>query len=118
MYDHVVSTVNAEGLNIPLVVQVTGSGSSLMKVVNGTTYVQHNLAKTTGKVVANSVSHIYGCCYPNGGSYQTTFSGGANNGKSETLSFSAATCTLGTLGQATLTNIYGVTSTVNLTHCL
>jgi hypothetical protein len=58
------------------------------------------------------------CCYPTGGSVKTTFAGGANDGKFETATFSAATCALGTMGQVSFVDVNGTTSTKTLTHCL
>ena len=61
--------------------------------------------------------HGVGLLLPGLREITTTFNGGANNGLSESMQFSAATCALGTMGQATFTDVNGNVSTKTLNRC-
>jgi hypothetical protein len=117
IFDHTLSTTNSAGTSSPLSIERSGSGLSATETVNGTLYLQHNLMKMTASSEFTNVEHEVGCCYPISGSITTTFKGGSNDGLQETLSFSAATCELNTLGQATFTDVNGAVSTKTLDHC-
>jgi hypothetical protein len=104
IWDHTVST-GAGG------VTVTGTGRS--RVVSGSVTVQHNLLKYTATATFDAVAYgEVGCCFPTSGSVSTTFSKGANTGKTETLTFSPI------CGEATLKTASGATETLILQHCL
>lgn len=117
-YDHTLSTTDSSDSSTPLDITISGSGSSETQTVNGTLHVQHNLMKMTGSAEFNDVVHEKGCCYPISGTVTTTFSGGPNDGKHESMTFSDATCELGTLGQVEFTDINGNVSTKTLTQCM
>jgi hypothetical protein len=90
---------------------VTGAGSD--RVVNGSVIVQHNILKYTSTTTFASVG--YGeplCCFPTSGSVSTTFSKGANVGKTESISFG------GVCGEVTLTQADGAVVPLTLEHCL
>ena len=92
---------------------LTVTGDGLHRVVSGSVTVQHNLLKFTSTTTFNNVG--YGdplCCFPTSGSVTTTFNGGTDKGKSESLSFSAA------CGEATLTTATGGTTAMTLQHCI
>lgn len=116
-FDHTLSTTDSSGSTTPLNVQLNGSGSNLTQEVNGTLYLQHNLMKMTATAQFDKVVHGVTCCYPVSGTITTSFSGGVNNGLSESMTFSAATCELGTMGQATFTDVNGNVSTKTLDRC-
>ena len=104
IWDHTVST-SASGLT------VKGSGPS--RVVTGSVTVQHNLLRVTSTTAFDAVSYgDPGCCFPTAGSVSTTFSKGADVGKTETLAFSAS------CGEATLTRADGTAEPLTLAHCL
>jgi hypothetical protein len=104
IWDHTVSSA-AGGLT------VTGAGVN--RVVDGSVIVQHNLARFTATATFNHVGYgEVGCCFPTTGSISTTFQRGANLGKTETLTFSAA------CGEATLTTASGASEPLTLQHCL
>lgn len=103
-WDHTVSTTST-GLVI------IGTGTS--RSVSGTVIVQHNLAKFVSTTTFTSV--VYGdstCCFPTSGSISTVFTGGPNDGKTESLAFSAS------CGEATLTDSTGAQNSYTLTHCI
>jgi len=92
-------------------ITVTGAGAE--RVVSGEVVVQHNLLKYTSTTTFASVS--YGeplCCFPTAGSVSTTFSRGADVGRTEEISFSAV------CGEATLKRADGVSEPLTLVHCL
>jgi hypothetical protein len=104
IWDHTVST-GSSGIT------VTGSGTT--RVVTGSVTVQHNLARYTATATFNSVA--YGqplCCFPTSGNVSTTFENGPDEGKHETLAFSAI------CGEATLTTADGSVDAITLEHCL
>jgi len=104
IWDHTIST-GADGLS------ATGAGAA--RVVSGTVTVQHNLLKFTSTTTFAAVG--YGeplCCFPTKGKVSTTFSKGADVGKTETLSFT------GICGEATLTKADGTTRALTLMQCL
>jgi len=69
-------------------VTVTGAGAS--RVVSGSVIVEHNLLQYTSTTTFNSVGYTEPlCCFPTTGSVSTTFSKGADVGKTETLTFSS-----------------------------
>lgn len=117
-FDHTLSTTDSSGNSTPLDITLSGSGSSLTQTVNGTLHLQHNLIKITGSAEFNDVVFEVGCCYPVSGTVTTTFTGGPNNGKQESMTFSDATCSLDTMGQVEFTGVNGATNTYQLTHCL
>jgi len=104
VWDHTVST-DATGLT------VTGDAGN--RSVSGSVTVQHNILQYTAKATFNQVTFgDVGCCFPTGGNITSVFSNGTNQGKTETLSFSA------TCGEATLTTAAGKTVALTLQHCL
>ena len=104
IWDHTVST-GAGGLT------VTGSGAG--RVVSGTVTVQHNLIKATSTTTFSSVAFAEPlCCFPTGGSVTTTFTEGADVGKTETLSFTPL------CGETSLKRADGVVEALTLQHCL
>ena len=113
IWDHSVSTATAtqSAAANALSVAISGTGVNETRTVNGTVTVQHNLAHYIGSAVFTNVVHSHGCCYPTGGSITTTFTGGKDDGLSETLNFSS------TCGSATLTNVSGTESSITLSHC-
>jgi hypothetical protein len=103
-FNHTISTTSP--------ITITGSGSS-RSVTGGTVTTQHNLAQYTAtSTIASPLGFTAGCCHPTSGSLSTSFSGGAFNGKSESLTFNS------TCGSGTLTNSNGSTSTVFLRFCI
>jgi hypothetical protein len=105
-WDHTVST------NTGLTMTVGSDGSH---TVTGTVTVQHNLAKILSTTTFNNVN--YGgtgedCCFPTSGSVTTTYTGGPNNGKSETMTFSSS------CGDATLTTTGRNSLAYPLLHCI
>jgi hypothetical protein len=81
--------------------------------VSGTITVQHNLLKYTSTTTFSSVGYAEpGCCFPTAGRVSTSFSKGANVGKTESIAFSAI------CGETTLTNADGSTVPLTLEHCL
>lgn len=104
IWDHTVST-GAGGIT------VTGAGRS--RVVSGSVTVQHNLLKYTSTAMFDSVAYgEVGCCFPTSGTVTTTFSKGANTGKTETLTFTPV------CGDAILKTASGATEALTLQHCL
>lgn len=104
IWDHTVST-GASG------VTVTGTGTS--RVVSGSVTVQHNILKYTSTATFDAVAYEeVGCCFPTSGSVSTTFTRGANTGKTETLTFGPV------CGDATLKTASGATEALTLQHCL
>jgi hypothetical protein len=104
IWDH---TVTSDGAGLT----VTGSGPT--RIVDGTVTVEHNLLKYTSTTTFSSVGYTEpGCCFPTNGSVSTTFSKGADVGKTESLSFSNI------CGEATLTTADGATVPITLEHCL
>jgi hypothetical protein len=102
IWDH---TVTASGITV--------TGAAADRVVNGTVTVQHNLLKYTSTTTFTSVGYGEpGCCFPTTGSVSTTFSKGAETGKTETLTFSNI------CGEASLTDISGATDPLTLQFCL
>ena len=118
LYDHTLSTTDPSGSATPMNLIIVGAGSNQTQLLNGTLYLQHNLMKMTAKAVFNNTLHVKNCCFPVSGSVATSFTGGANDGLTETMTFSQDTCTLATLGQVQLTDINGNTFQKTLKHCL
>ena len=112
VFDHTLSTYDSSGTNHALTVTIA-SGRTTTHTVSGNLYLQHNLMKMTATAAFSSVVHTVGggCCFPTSGSVTTTFSGGVNDGLSETMTFSSATCTAATLGEVAFTNINGTVGT-------
>lgn len=117
-FDHTISTTDVAGTSTPLQLTLAGSGASETQTLNGSLNFQHNLLKMTGSTEFNDVVFDSGCCYPVSGSVTTSFTGGPNNGKKESMTFSDATCALDTMGQVEFTNVNGEVGTMTLTHCL
>lgn len=106
LWDHTINT------NTALTMTINSDGSH---TVNGTVTVQHNIAKMLSTTIFNNVN--YGgsgqdCCFPTSGSVTTTYTSGANAGKSETMTFS------GDCGSATLKTTGGNTLAYPLIHCI
>jgi hypothetical protein len=92
-------------------ITVTGAGEG--REVSGTVIVEHNLLKYVSTTTFDAVG--YGeplCCFPTTGSVSTTFSEGANVGKTESIVFTAA------CGEAVLTKPNGTTEALTFEHCL
>jgi hypothetical protein len=103
-WDHTVST------DAPLVEQ--GHGAS-RKILSGTVRVQHNLAQVTSLTkIKSTLTHTAGCCYPTGGSIETTFTGGKLDGKTESMTFGSK------CGEVQLTTITQKVTGLTLHHCL
>jgi hypothetical protein len=118
---HLTGTVNVDGLTLKIWDQTVStsaagirvSGEGTARVVSGSVTVQHNLAKFTSETTFDAVG--YGnaaCCFPTTGSVSTTFSKGADVGKTETLTFSSA------CGEATLKPASGASIPLVLQYCL
>ncbi len=76
------------------------------QITSGTIVVQHNLARFTATTnVVSALTHTSGCCFPTGGSLQTTYTGSKTG--TETITFQS-TCGKATVGSIALT----------LTHCI
>ena len=104
IWDHTVST-GAGGMTV--------EGAGAARVVSGTAIVQHDLLQYTSTTTFASVA--YGeplCCFPTSGRVTTTFSKGADVGKTESIAFSAI------CGEATLTKPNGTVEAITLQHCL
>jgi hypothetical protein len=102
LYDHTIATTSGN----PVV--VTGLGNNRV-ISSGQVVVYHNLARiTTTTTINGPLHHELGCAYPIDGSVTTTISGGPNNGKTETVTFTSI------CGIATVTNPNGTKSTVAL----
>jgi hypothetical protein len=94
----------------PVVVDGTGSGRVIK---SGVIVTEHNLAKVTTTTTLNGpMTHQAGCPFPVSGSAASAISGGAANGKTETVAF-GTTC-----GEVTVTNPDGSTTKVHLRHVL
>jgi hypothetical protein len=92
---------------------ITVSGAGADRTVSGTVIVQHNLLRYVSTTTFESVG--YGeplCCFPTRGSVTTTFSSGANVGKTESIAFTAA------CGEAMLTKPDGQSVALTFEHCL
>lgn len=118
---HLTGTVNVDGLTLKIwdhtvstsAAGITVSGEGTARIVSGSVTVQHNLAKFTSETTFDAVG--YGdaaCCFPTSGSVSTTFSKGADVGKTETLTFSS------TCGEATLKAASGASVPLVLQYCL
>jgi hypothetical protein len=103
-WDHTVST------DQPLVVQ--GHGET-RKVLSGVVRVQHNLAHVTSiTTIVRALTHREGCCLPTGGEISTSFIGGKEDGKTETMTFGPG------CGESSLEDTEHRKSGFALRHCL
>jgi len=104
IWNHTV-TSGSDGLT------VTGAGAD--RLVSGTVVVQHNLIQVTSTTTFSSVGYSEPlCCFPTTGSVSTTFSKGADVGKTEKVAFTAI------CGEAMLTKADGTIEALTFEHCL
>jgi hypothetical protein len=92
---------------------ITVTGAEAGREVSGTVIVEHNLLRYVSTTTFDAVG--YGeplCCFPTAGRVSTTFSQGANVGKTESIVFTAA------CGEAVLTKPNGTTEALTFEHCL
>ena len=112
VFDHTLTTPTTD---TPLNIAIAGQ----TQTVTGSLLVQNNLEKSTASVTFNSTGYDLssGCCYPTSGSVTTSFTGGANDGLSESFAFSSSTCQSASLGQVSYTDVTGRVGTYALSHC-
>jgi hypothetical protein len=98
-------TVSSNGI-------VTSGVGASRTISSGIITTQSNLTQEIAQTTINGpLQTTTGCCFPTEGSVTTSYTNGANNGKTETLSFGPA------CGRGLLTSVNGQTSSVTLAEC-
>jgi hypothetical protein len=93
--------------------QITVTGAGATRVASGTVTVQHNLLHYVSTTTFDNVGYAEPlCCFPTAGSVTTTFSKGADVGRTESIAFSNV------CGESTLTRADGTTVALTFEHCL